>query len=154
MDCYIFDIDGTLANGDHRLHHIQKEPKDWDAYFLACEADTPHSHIITLARDLLVAGKKLVFVSGRSDLVKIETVFWLENQIACDRVEARLNEGCKLYMRQQGDHRPDDIVKIELLAKIRDDGYVPIMAFDDRDRVVAAWRAAGIPCAQVAPGDF
>lgn len=33
-------------------------------------------------------------------------------------------------------------------------GYEPIMAFDDRDRVVKMWRDAGIPCAQVAPGDF
>ena len=51
-------------------------------------------------------------------------------------------------------HRADDILKIELLDQIRADGFSPIMAFDDRDRVVAAWRAAGVPCAQVAPGDF
>lgn len=29
----IFDIDGTLANLDHRLRHILKEPKDWDAFY-------------------------------------------------------------------------------------------------------------------------
>jgi len=28
------------------------------------------------------------------------------------------------------------------------------MAFDDRNRVVATWRANGVPCAQVAEGDF
>jgi hypothetical protein len=26
--------------------------------------------------------------------------------------------------------------------------------FDDRDKVVAMWRRRGIPCFQVAPGDF
>ena len=57
-------------------------------------------------------------------------------------------------MRKAGDHRNDDILKIEMLAEVRAEGYDPIMAFDDRDRVVAAWRAAGVPCAQVAPGAF
>lgn len=26
--------------------------------------------------------------------------------------------------------------------------------FDDRDKVVAMWREAGVPCFQVAPGEF
>ena len=38
------------------------------------------------------------------------------------------------------------------------DGTIPrervLCAYDDRDKVVAAWRAAGVPCFQVAPGDF
>lgn len=38
MRCYIFDIDGTIADLSHRLPHIQKEPKDWDAFF-GCVAD-------------------------------------------------------------------------------------------------------------------
>jgi hypothetical protein len=57
-------------------------------------------------------------------------------------------------MRKAGDHRDDDILKIELLAEMRRDGYTPIMVFDDRNRVVKAWRSAGVPCAQVAEGDF
>jgi len=28
------------------------------------------------------------------------------------------------------------------------------MVFDDRDQVVEMWRANGIPCFQVAPGNF
>lgn len=56
--------------------------------------------------------------------------------------------------RRVGDHRDDAIIKIEFLQQIRDDGYEPIMAFEDRARVVAAWRVAGVPCAQVAEGQF
>ncbi len=33
----IFDIDGTLADCSHRLHHIQKDPADWDGFYEACE---------------------------------------------------------------------------------------------------------------------
>lgn len=27
----IFDLDGTLANADHRVHHLTGEIKDWRA---------------------------------------------------------------------------------------------------------------------------
>ena len=57
-------------------------------------------------------------------------------------------------MRKAGDFRDDDIIKVELLHELAEDKFKPIMAFDDRNRVVKAWRAAGIPCAQVAEGDF
>jgi phosphoglycolate phosphatase-like HAD superfamily hydrolase len=141
--CYIFDIDGTLADLSHRLPHIQTQPKNWDAFFAACVDDAPIPHVVELAKSLPLP---IVCVSGRSDAVRVETDFWL-------RVKAGLIPAA-LYMRKAGDHRPDDIIKIELLDRLRSDGWSPIMAFDDRDRVVKAWRANGIPCAQVAEGEF
>lgn len=144
MKCFLIDIDGTVANGDHRLHHIQKEPKAWDDYFLACGSDTPIAHMHTVVTALSEIFS-IVYVSGRSDMVRQQTIDWLDaNGFPCDA----------LYMRKQGDHRNDDVLKIELLAQVRADGFEPIMAFDDRNRVVLAWRNAGIPCAQVAEGDF
>lgn len=144
MKCYLFDIDGTLADCSHRIHHIQKSPKDWDTFFAACHLDEPLEHICELAR-LLNLETTVVYVSGRSDQCREQTEDWLKKN--------SLWTG-HLYMRTEGDHRDDDTIKIELLAELRADGFDPIMAFDDRDRVVAAWRSAGIPCAQVAPGDF
>jgi hypothetical protein len=94
---------------------------------------------------LALTGPAIVYVSGRSDVCREATVEWLKKY--------GLPDG-PLFMRKAGDHRNDDILKIELLAEVRAQGFEPIMAFDDRDRVVAAWRAAGIPCAQVAPGNF
>lgn len=145
MKCYIFDIDGTLADCSHRLHHIQKQPKDWTSFFADCHTDAPIMHIIELAQTLrLASAKQIVFVSGRSDECRPATELWLR--------EHGLSGA--LYMRKAGDYRDDDIIKLELLAAVRADGYDPIMAFDDRNRVVKAWRSAGIPCAQVAEGDF
>jgi len=144
MKCFLIDIDGTVANGDHRLHHILKEPKAWDDYFRECGLDEPIAHM----RDVVCAlseNFRIVYVSGRSDLVRQQTVDWLEKHgFPCDA----------LYMRKQGDHENDDTLKIKMLAQVRADGFDPIMAFDDRKRVVDSWRSAGIPCAQVAPGDF
>jgi len=141
--CYIFDIDGTLADCSHRVHHIQKQPKDWTAFFAEVRDDKPIWHIVNLATRLVYA-IPVVFVSGRSDECREATAAWLDQNVFSG----------PLFMRRAGDHRDDDVVKIEILAEVRAAGYEPIMAFDDRDRVVAAWRAAGIPCAQVAPGDF
>ena len=59
-----------------------------------------------------------------------------------------------MYLRDDGDMRPDDIVKEELLGKIRADGYNPTIAFDDRNQVVNKWRELGINCYQVRSGDF
>ena len=144
MKCFLVDIDGTVANGDHRLHHIQKEPKAWDDYFLECGKDAPIEHMRAVVIGLS-AHARIVYVSGRSDLVRQQTLDWFDQHgFPCDA----------LYMRKQGDHRNDDTLKIKLLAQVRADGFDPIMAFDDRNRVVRAWRAAGIPCAQVAEGDF
>jgi len=147
--CYVFDIDGTLADCSHRLHHIQKQPKDWDAFFDAVLDDKPIEHMANLAITLFQT-HNIAFVSGRSDVCKCDTALWLHRHILPTVTLSPLN----LYMRKAGDHRDDDIVKIEMLAQLRADGFEPIMVFDDRKRVVDAWRAAGIPCAQVAPGDF
>jgi hypothetical protein len=143
--CYIFDLDGTIADCSHRLPHIQKTPKDWPTFFAACSDDSPIGHVITLAKDLADAGAGIVYVSGRSDECRAATLEWMYVH--------GLPDG-PLYMRKAGDHRNDDILKAELLAELLTHGFKPIMAFDDRNRVVATWRANGIPCAQVADGDF
>lgn len=145
MRTYIFDIDGTIADLSHRLPHIQKDPKDWDSFFAACTDDVPIRHIIKLAIDLSLAEANIVYVSGRSDQCREATETWL-------RMHA-LPEG-RVYMRKAGDHRPDHQVKIELLEQLRAEGHMPVMAFDDRNTVVKMWRELGVPCAQVADGDF
>lgn len=147
VDCYIFDIDGTLADGSHRIHHIVRTdgaPKDWDTYFSLLSEDALIPHMARVARSLSLY-TDIVYVSGRPAEYWSETLAWLRKH--------DLPPG-RLFCRPLGDRRDDHIVKIELLEVIRAEGFNPIMAFDDRTRVVEAWRAAGIPCVQVAPGDF
>ena len=147
-NCFLFDLDGTLANGDHRLHHIHKMPKDWTSYFAACGDDAPIPHMITIL--LSISRETDIFItSGRSDEVRSETMAWLRTHIP----DLDWMDG-DVYMRAAGDYRPDDMIKIEMLENIRQLGYNVLAAFDDRYRVVNAWRDAGIPCLQVAPGYF
>jgi hypothetical protein len=58
-------------------------------------------------------------------------------------------------MRKAGDFTPDEQLKATWLSEIEPPEYKRLTAvFDDRDKVVAMWRAAGVPCFQVAPGAF
>lgn len=148
--CYIFDIDGTIANIDHRLHHITGKTKDWSAFYSLCAEDQPIPHMIELAHHLERLAPVL-FVTGRSEECREATATWLHDQGFGVHFVAFPG---RLHMRPSGDHRPDNIVKGEMLDAILSVGWAPIMAFEDRTQVVEMFRARGIPCAQVAPGDF
>lgn len=149
--CIVFDIDGTLADCSQRLHHIQKSPPDWDAFFAETDKDEPIVEMCTLAFALQDARAPILFCTGRPEKTREATVRWLADRGLMPNHE---DAGRCLFMRKDGDHRPDDVVKAELLVEMRDEGYEPIMVFEDRKRVVDMWRAKGIRCCQVAPGDY
>lgn len=145
-DIIIFDLDGTLADCQHRIHNITKSPKDWRAFFAACKDDSPIEHVIELLSVMRRSSEYDIWiVSGRSDECRKETEEWLKEHIGFYDV---------LVMRKKGDYTDDSILKPSWL----EDGTIPkarvLCVFDDRDRVVKAWRDAGVPCFQVAPGEF
>lgn len=146
--CYVFDLDGTLADLTDRLQFIQHEKPDWDGFFAACDGDTVIEPVATLFRELNSNERKdydMIIMSGRSDAVRGKTWNWLDdNNLKADW----------LFMRADGDHRPDDIVKSELMDRLLSRGFKPIMIFEDRKQVVDMWRSRGFLCAQVAEGNF
>lgn len=137
--CYIFDIDGTIADLRHRLHHIQGDHKNWNAFFMAMRNDAPIWPVIDLMPKLKDEWTDILLVSGRPEDWREDTEEWLHrHRVRYDR----------LYMRLEGDKRSDVIVKREILQQIRSEGYEILMAFDDRPRVVEMWRAHGITTLQ------
>lgn len=161
---YLIDIDGTIADPTHRLHHIDADysppdgtpiaeamwKPDWEAFHAAAHQDPVIEHMRGLVRSLQIAGQTMVYATGRMEKGRTLTTQWLRATgfLTYDREHPRL------YMRPNDDFRPDTVVKLEMLAAIRADGYEPIMAFEDRSSVVRMWREAGIPCAQVQEGDY
>ncbi len=141
----VFDVDGTLANCQHRQAHVRQKPKRWDLFNAKMHLDTPHDDIIWLARLMYDSGHTVIICSGRGAEFKAVTMKWLDDQNVPFH---------GLYMRKERDSRSDNIVKAELLAEIRNDYGEPYMVFDDRNQVVDMWRANGVRCLQVAPGDF
>lgn len=141
--CIIVDIDGTLSDLTHRLHFIHQDKKNWDSFFANVLYDTAHNHIVDIVK---VLGKSyhIILCSGRPERCRADTLFWLkDNAVVFD----------ELYMRKDGDHREDYLVKQELLEEIMID-YTPVAAIDDRKQVVDMWRSNGVPCLQCADGDF
>ena len=142
----VVDLDGTLAACTHRLHHIRgRGRKNWDAFFAGCHLDKPNPVVVALVK-ALEKDHRLIFCSGRPERTRRATVKWLERHLGL-KPEA-------LYMRGDSDRRADDIVKRELLERMRADRFAPALAIDDRRRVVEMWRSEGLVCAQVAEGDF
>lgn len=147
---YIVDIDGTLAKIDHRLHFIQSEPKQWDAFFDACVDDEPIVDVIHVIRSIGFIEwhgtlAYVIYLTGRPERVRRETTEWLRDH--------RLPEG-KLFMRKDGDHRPDTIAKRELMEQLQADGYKIAGVFEDRPSVCRLWRSMGLTVFQMNHEEF
>ncbi len=151
----ILDLDGTLSDASHRQHLVDREAcemagrrPDWRAFYAACGNDKPMLHTIAVAKALHVAGNELWLFSGRSDEVEAQTMFWLAHH--------GINQlFTSIRMRPEGDYTPDDVLKMRWYdAMSAEDRARLMLVFDDRDRMVKAWRSHGIPCFQVAPGEF
>lgn len=144
----IFDIDGTLCDIEHRRHHITGSKKDWDAFHAACAGDTPRWPIISLAWALKKAECQIILATGRYESNRAVTCAWMARYGGFHLARV------PLYMRADGDMRDDTVIKREMLDRMRRDGYNPVMAIEDRARVVAMWREAGLVALQCDVGDF
>lgn len=147
------DIDGTVANLEHRLHFIKGEDRDYNSFFLSCKDDSPIVEIIDLVRNLYLSNKyRIIFCTGRSEICRTQTQSWLETHFRIQFPDF------VLLMRGKGDVRPDTIVKFQLVKKFLDYIEEDLSSIDfileDRDSVVQMWRGHNVKCLQVADGKF
>lgn len=105
--------------------------------------DRPRHEIITQIRGLFLAEYTIVFVSGRPDTYKKETIEWLENNIGLAEYY--------LLMRQGHDSRDDTDVKRDIYKNYLI-GKKIIKVFDDRPRVIRMWREEGLEVVDVGSG--
>ena len=107
----IFDIDGTLANLEHRRHLVRNGNRKWDQFFEECVNDTPFQDVVDLNKFLSKDPNVIIIlVSGRSDSVMPQTIEWLRKH------DVRYEE---LHMRKHGDYRKDFVIKKEILGEIK-----------------------------------
>lgn len=132
---YAFDMDGTLSLP------LDRSPYDHSL----CHNDPPHLPVVHLAHSLIAAGEKLIIISARPEEARDQTRSWLERHEVTHEA---------LFMRKSGDNRFDGLVKSEIYHRDIAPVFHIKMVFDDRQRVVDVWRTLGVPCSQVAPGDF
>lgn len=142
----IFDLDGTLADNGHRQKFVVSGKKDWDAFFAAQIADTPNTAVVAIYKTLFASDDfEMLVVTARPERYREVSEHWFKiNGIPLKR----------MIMRADGDRRSDEIIKREILAKIRQEGALPLFVVDDREAVVQMWRNEGITCLQCADHDF
>lgn len=139
----VFDLDGTLCDISHRLHFIQGEEKDWDAFYAACVDDKPKTEIIETMIALCEGNHRVEVWTGRSDQVWPQTVQWLNDHVG----HGLYKHGLK--MRPSSVFTPDHDLKKQWLQESLALGIAPDLIFEDRQRVVDMWRSEGITCCQV-----
>lgn len=155
---YIFDIDGTLADSSHRIHHITKTPKDWDSFFQddLILLDEPIKPVVSILRAILKdratdpMAPGIVFLTGRPEKTRVVTIKWLQAILGL-RYDHAIPFS-NLIMRPNGNFMNDDIWKVQELSKLEKERIICV--FEDRNRIVKAMRAAGYTVMHVADGDF
>jgi len=134
----LVDIDGTLADVRHRLHHILRGGrKNWKAFFEGADRDTPIASTIAWVQSL-VPHHEIVILTGRPEQYRKRTMAWLKKQ----RVPFSA-----LVMRRNGDHRPDYEMKRDVLERVKKDRIK--LVIEDRPPVCDMWLKEGVRCVLV-----
>ena len=131
--CAVFDVDGVLADVRHRLHHLDRRPKDWPGFFGAMSEDPPLAQGIEMAREEAARGSRIVYLTGRNEGYRQQTSQWLAEN------------GCpdgRLVMRPDRDRRPARFFKPEALRRLAT-GLDVTVVVDDDEAVVTVLRDAG-----------
>lgn len=142
----IFDIDGTLAQIEHRRHHVASgKKKNWKAFFAEMNKDPVNEWCRNLNHMYKKEGYKIIVMSGRPSNYREVTKTWLsDNNVHYD----------ELFMRDSRDQRQDNLVKEDLYNNHVKSYYQIEVVIDDRKQVVDMWRKIGLVCLQCDFGEF
>ena len=131
---FLIDLDGTLA-----LHNSGRNAFEWHRV----KEDTVNEVVMAMmygVTDNYRDNPMPIFMSGRDSICRKDTIDWLHGNTKYNREWIAEN----LYMRAEGDMRPDTIVKEELIKNNLVDKYNIILALDDRLKVIRHYNLLGI----------
>jgi hypothetical protein len=135
----ICDLDGTLALlGDRSPFDASTAEDDL--------INLPIANILEVYDNQSLYDISLILLSGREEHFRGATERWLKKY--------KITNYKALYLRKNRDFRKDFVVKKEIYEKRIKRKYDVLFVLEDRDQVVKMWREVGLPCLQVAYGDF
>lgn len=138
-------MDGTLCDVvpiRHLLHG--PEGRNFHKFHLASIDCLPIPEVVLGVQDAQAAGRDILVVTARSTLYRNVTAFWLAMwEIHSDR----------LFMRREGDYRPDVAVKADILDSI-ESRWDPKRAWDDNPSIWGLWESRNILVEKVPGWDF
>lgn len=129
----ICDLDGTLCDITDRRHFVSgKDDKSWEKFFANIPGDKLREDVAETVKDLNAKGFKVVYLTGRPEEYKAQTVEWL--------IRMGMDFNFTLIMRRKGDKRDDVTVKREMLNKYFPDRTRICGVIDDRPSVLRMWK--------------
>lgn len=136
---YIFDLDNTLCDAEHRSHLARE--KKWDEFHSLALKDDP-TPIINIYEALVRDSAPCVILTGRPEKYRALTENWFIKQ------DLPL---VTMVMRADDDFRPDHEFKLEVVKRLITTMHRKqwVRIFEDRDSVVKALRAEGYTVLQV-----
>jgi hypothetical protein len=141
-DCVIVDIDGVLADAEHRQHHLEPPWRDWDSFFAEAGGDDVFEEMVAVL-DLLHDALVVVLLTSRPTWIQRETLRWLQlYEIRWDL----------LIMRPVGDFQASPGFKRTETHTLVEQGYRPRLAIDDDMRNVRMYRKEGLPTLHLESG--
>ena len=142
----IFDVDGTIADVEHRRHFVSQKPADWKSFREQTKFDTPVQWVCDIAKRFIAQGDNVAFFSARNES---------ERSITEAQINEWIGKGHQgLFLRPDGDFRRDDEFKSDLANKFEEVGGKIDIVFDDRNQVVDMWRDLGLTCFEVEEAIF
>lgn len=140
----VFDIDGCISNDRARKSRMPHSDalqgysqKDYDQYHNSHEFDDPMN--VEVVKAQAKRGRDIVFCTGRPKNYRPSTLKWLNKHLPF------LGGDFTLLMRHSGSRAPSTELKLNLLVAAGLDRDNIAWAFDDRQDIVDAYMAAGIP---------
>lgn len=144
QNAVLVDVDGTLCDVSGVRHYVQSDPKNrnFDKFHRASALCPAIPSTVAWVREQHAAGMFVIVVTSRKQQYEYLTRRWLRKwEVPYDR----------LLLRANRDERRDDLVKADLLAQIRAEGFDVVAAIDDNPSIIALWESEGIPVT-VVPG--
>jgi hypothetical protein len=169
----IFDLDGTLADCEHRRHFIQdpidychncyqlikimpnnpqvcgkcnRDPFNWKCdwkSFFEACYEDKPIEPAIITMRRHAQHDDIQIWSGRCESVKDKTINWIYDKIPAF-APRNVIENHILKMRPKGNTEPDEVIKERWLDDALEQGENIDFVFDDRPKVVRMWRRRGI----------
>lgn len=142
----IFDLDGTLADCEHRLTYIRNGQRNWAKFHAGIPDDGVIEAVAMIYRTMIAdPDMRVILLTGRNESDREITENWLYKH--------KLT-GYDMLLMKQKPHAKDVEQKgaaLDMLVHMY--GQMPMAVFEDRPRVVKMWNERGVFVFDVAQGE-
>lgn len=142
----ILDLDGVIADAQHRQHFLHRDEPDWDGFYAAAVDDPVLDHGRALSQ-IIDPERMVVILTGRIEAVSAMTRTWLDDH------DVRWD---LFISRPESDDDTRHVVdyKREEVETLMARGIHLDVAVDDNRKIVDMYREMGAPAIYVHSGYY